>query len=149
MTQQTSSRPDHVLTYAALAERATKVRCILSARDIKIHRDSALSKTLGQAESLPEAWMDEAKHATSGGHLVEAANASRIAEAVIAVENDSIAASSSINSGSSRGNAMSVGLIGRLHKPSLAPKQLEAQCADRGSTPESVQREDELTRKRR
>ena len=87
--RQDLSRPDLVWTYEDVARRAEEVRTVLQERGVRIHRDSALSVTLRQAQRLADGWKDASGDPVAGiKMLIGGSDANRVADAVLAVRED-------------------------------------------------------------
>lgn len=74
-------------SYLKISDRATQVRDIFASRGVRLHRDSSLGKVLRAANELSLSWsMGKHDHGIHG--ILAAAQANRIAEAIIAVADE-------------------------------------------------------------
>lgn len=80
-----TTRPDSVSTYSEVAARGQALRSLLSKKNIRVHRDSALGVLLRDADRLAKAW-DEGDSSERGiFRLLNAAHVNRISEAILMV----------------------------------------------------------------
>jgi hypothetical protein len=74
-------------SYKEISDRADRARAIFQTRGVKLHRDSSLGKILRVANELSKSW-EKGKRLGGIHEVLGAAQANRVAEAIIAVESE-------------------------------------------------------------
>ncbi|NMM11912.1 MAG: hypothetical protein HHJ17_00005 [Rhodoferax sp.] len=83
--ESSTTRPDSVSTYSEVAVRGQALRSMLSKKNIRIHRDSALGVLLRDADSLAKDWEESGASGKGIQRLLSAAHVNRISEAILMV----------------------------------------------------------------
>lgn len=80
-------QPGEKWTYDEVADRVRESREILRGLGIKAHRDSVLNLAFRAAEKFADDWRSDRKSVNLAG-LINAGNANRLADAIIAMKAD-------------------------------------------------------------
>ena len=83
------TRPDHVCTYDDVAQRVRVVKALLEQKRVQCRKNSALGNIFRHAEELAKSWAEGVQdNVPTVARVLAMGHASRIAEAILAVQED-------------------------------------------------------------